>query len=95
MEELKAEDKGGCDALVISSIIHRADGGRSQITYGCEGNSLQPISDIEMLKTWVGIAHQLSKSTTLLDSDKLLPQMVFDLYKARILNARMDDSKGA
>lgn len=74
--ELKARNLGGCDAVIIHSIIYPADGSRSEVIIGHDGRTDTDLSDEEMFKSWAMLAHRLAQSTTLGDGRKMLAQFV-------------------
>lgn len=54
---------GGCDAILVHSILHQPDGGRSELTASLDGDTGKPLTDNELFKCLVTLAHQLSEST--------------------------------
>lgn len=63
-EYLQEHDLGGCDAIILHSIIYPPDGSRNEqmIAIDSEGKQLNPE---EVFKSFCGMAHSLSEDTRL------------------------------
>jgi hypothetical protein len=86
-EDIKREnDEGACDAIIIHSIIFPPDGSRSEVIYG-KGADGEPITDIEMFKSWTMMASRLAASKELDTDKKQLCGEVFEQIRMAILRA--------
>jgi len=79
--ELKARDLGGCDAVIIHSIIYPADGSRSEVIIGHDGRTDTDLSEDELFKSWAMLGHRLAQSTTLGIGRKALCEMVHEALR--------------
>ena len=86
-QQLAQLDRGGCDAVIIHSLIFPKDGSRSEMimTMGPDGEDL---SAEEMFKSWVGLAHTLSQAPDLSPEKRSLADQVFQMVRIAILAAR-------
>ena len=82
-EELKAQEMGGCDAVIVHSIVYPKDGSRSELIL-CSGADGKPLDDLEMFKSWVSMAHQLSQSKEIGGEPRELTKLVFEAVRAMI-----------
>jgi hypothetical protein len=79
--ELRAAGLGGCDALILVSVIFRADGSRSQQAVSIDGRSGGDLPPDEWFKSWVLLAHGLMNQTALTTGERDLCAMVFEAIR--------------
>lgn len=91
-EELDADDAGGCDAVIVHSLIYPPDGSRSEMLLSRDGRTGEELSDIEVFKSWVMTAHALMDSESLDRQARDLAQTVFSSVQQRILASRRSDA---
>src|SRR4051812_21388254 len=66
-EDLQREGRGGCDALIVHSIIRPADGSYSLASLSIDGDHGGEVTIDEVFKVWTMLA------STLADCDALTP----------------------
>ena len=86
-EELLEKELGGCDAVIVHSIILPGDGSRSEVIGSC-GSDGKPLSDHELWKSWVSMAWSLHQSETLSGPKKTMCDMVFKTVQAAVMSGR-------
>lgn len=86
-EELQARDEGGCDAIIVHSLIFGEDGSRSQATASMDGRTGKPLPALELFKTWALLAHDLSLRPDLSAPQNALCTSVHLLLKAAVSGA--------
>ncbi len=52
-------DLGGCDAVVLCSILYPEEGGCSVLAVSLDGRTGEPLSTLEVFKVWGMLAHTL------------------------------------
>ena len=89
-EELKNGDFGGCDAIIIHSLIYPEDGSRSEIIFTADGKG-SALPSLEVFKSWVMLASHLANAEDLSAEKKELCSMIFETVRGAILSARKAD----
>jgi hypothetical protein len=82
--------RGGCDAVIIHSLLYPRDGSRSELILSSDGNGKE-ISDEEMFKSWISMAKRLSESETLHPGKRNMADVVFNMIRDLILMEREKD----
>lgn len=59
-DELKKSDEGGCDGVIIHSILFPEDGSRDEMLASC-GPDGKPLSGTELFKSWVAMAYAITQ----------------------------------
>ncbi len=79
---------GACDAILLVSILHTAEGGVSYAFVGADGKEKRDLTPTEMFKIWAVLAHELSEMPDLGEGRKQLASMVHETIKTAIMDAR-------
>lgn len=87
-EELRAADLGGCDALIVHSIIFTDDGGLSYQLVTHDGRTDDDLGVDEVFKAWMFMAKRLADDPTLGEGRRALARLVFEEVRTAILRAR-------
>lgn len=90
--QLQDADCGGCDDIIIHSILHNDDGSRNEAIISARGKDGKQLSVDELFKSWVTMAHMLSKDETLGRGRRDLALFIRDIVRCAI---RGDDSNGS
>lgn len=80
-DELRDADLGGCDAIIIHSILFRADGSRSEAIVTKDGRTGDELPVDELFKSWAMLAHGLSQDKDLGEGRRLLAEMVHEILR--------------
>lgn len=83
-EELLEEKLGGCDAIILHSILFRDDGGRSEARLSLDGRTGEDLSADELFKSWTAMAGDLALDERLGESRRVLAGMVFEVMRTVI-----------
>lgn len=59
VEEVEAQNKGACDAMLIVSIVYREDGTPSIQMHPLDGRTDSPLCKEDVFRVWVELAHRL------------------------------------
>ena len=87
-KQLEKDDSGGCDSIIIHSIMGGGKGeGRSEIIISLDGKTNCSVDDIELFKSWIMTAKTLSESDTLSPNRKKFALDVFEAYQKAHLSA--------
>lgn len=89
-KENAGESNGMCDAIIVTSIIHPADGSLSMKIYGIDGRTKEMLADDEFFKYWALLAKNLAESKTLGPNKRALAEGVHEAVKTAVLRARDD-----
>lgn len=86
---LRKEELGGCDSIILHSILHREDGSRSEVIVDRDGYG-KPLSGEEMWKSWVMLAHSIKELTDFKEGTnrQLICEYIFEMHRHIILTAR-------
>ena len=84
------EGLGGCDAVVVFSLILPEDGSRSEMIASLDGRTGEPLDDGELFKCLIGLAHRLSESETLGRGRRGFATAIFKEARRAILAARKE-----
>ena len=76
-EFLKEHEFGGCDDIILISIVKTLEGDTSTAFLSMRGSDGNPLPDDEIFKAWVLMAKNLSESKTLSMATKLLCKTIF------------------
>lgn len=77
-DQIKAENKGGTDALFLISMLYPEDGSFSMSFFSKDGrNGGQALPDTEMFKAWLLMGHKLSEREGLDDFRRGLASFPF------------------
>ena len=90
-ETVRVNDWGACDALLLVSVIHGADGSVSYAFPSSDGDAGKELSDDEKFKIWAVMAHQLSESKTLGNGRRSLCNVIHETIKNVITGDDPDD----
>ena len=78
-EEIKEADRGGADAIILTSILYPEDGSLSVYFQSFDGrNEGKDLEDKELFKVWALLANRLGRSETLTGKKQQLAQFVHD-----------------
>jgi len=83
--ELRKNDLGGCDAIIIHSILFLEDGSRDQIIISSNEED-DSLSSLELWKSWVMMAAKLLERKDLSTGKRIICKKVFDAAKKDILD---------
>jgi len=85
-EELRAQKRGGCDALMLmASIITPPDGSLSVQFFSMDGRTGEELPDSEWFKIWSMMSKRLAESKTLGEGRKLLAEAVWKTIRDAVL----------
>lgn len=86
----KAElgERGGCDKLILISIMESETGGRSEALIGIDGLAGTNISDIDLFKSWVGLAYQLMTAEGITEEARAVAAEAFRTVQLQVLDGR-------
>jgi len=79
--------RGGCDAIILHSLIYPGDGSRSEAILSLDGEGKE-LTGEEIFKSWVALAHTLSQAEDLGLVKRALAYQVFEAVRDAILEAR-------
>lgn len=81
-------DDGGCDKLILISIMDSPVGGRSEMVFGKDGITGDTIDDTELFKSWVMLANRLKDSEDLSPGGREVARLAFETVKREVLMKR-------
>lgn len=76
-----SKEGGGCDAVLLASLIYPEDGSFSCLFVGKDGRTGSNLQDVEWFKVWTLLASRLARSETLGPGHRQLAQACFDLVR--------------
>ncbi len=87
--EVKSDpERGGCDAVLIGSLLFNFGGSSSTCFISRDGRTSEPINSRELWKTWTLLAHQLAEDSTLDAGRQRLCADVFEVVRQAVLSHR-------
>ena len=81
------KDSGACTAVIIGSLLYPPDGSYSAAFFTRDGRTDSELSDDELWKAWMMLAHRLAESGTLSEPKKALCRDVFEIIADAIRDA--------
>lgn len=69
-EEIREKKRGGCDAVVLHSILFQEDGGRSEVIVSMDGRTGEQLPAVELFKSWAMMTFTLSKDERLSEAKR-------------------------
>ncbi len=88
--QLEKANLGGCDGIIVHSIILPEDGSRSEMIFSMASGGGQ-LSDDELFKSWVSMAYQLSQSKELGEGRRRLCESAFTIVQEAVVKIRLED----
>lgn len=92
-DQVRAQNEGACDAVVIFSLIYPADGSFSSLLLSKDGRTGEELTDKELWKVWSMFARRLADSKTLDPARKAIAAIAFDDVREMILRVRDEERK--
>jgi hypothetical protein len=80
VEELEAADAGGCDAIIVHSIIFPINGSRSETIYSLDGKTKDELPPMELFKSWLLMAKSMAKDEKLPRAHQQFCQATFESF---------------
>jgi hypothetical protein len=59
-DEIMEGDRGGCDAIILHSILFPEDGSYSHVLISLDGRTGRPLDSMEIFKAWTMMAHEIA-----------------------------------
>lgn len=87
-EELLEKNLGGCDAIVVISVVRPSDGSLSTVIASLDGNTSEEMPGDELFKAWIMMAKKLSESKTLGPNKKLFATQTFETIREIIMSKK-------
>jgi len=81
VEDVKASDMGGCDSILMISVIYPDNGSLSVQMYGEDGRTGEMMNDHEMFKVFSMMAARLAQSPELDEGRKFIVESTMDLTR--------------
>lgn len=89
-EQIEKVGRGGCDAVVILSMLYPDDGSFSLAVVSLDGRTGEQIEDKELFKAWWLLASRLGESETLDPVRRMLAKTSFELIREFFLDVAKD-----
>ena len=83
-DEILETGSGGCDAVIVHSILYPEDGSYGHMLISKDGKTREPLSGNELWKAWLMMASTLSEDEDVPESKRELCKNVVDLVRARM-----------
>jgi hypothetical protein len=83
----RGDDRGGCDAAILISIVYPQAGGVSHLIVSRDGRTGKPLADVELFKAWSMMAAELSRGQ-LSDELQHICREAFDKIRRVVLRDR-------
>lgn len=87
-EELLATDRGGCDAVLLASIVYPPDGSLSILIHALDGRTKVSMTDKEIFKCWALMAKRLAASKTLDDGRREFAALTWEAFIKGLAGAK-------
>lgn len=84
-EELLAEGFGGCDAVIMHSLLFPPDGSLRVMTVSCDGRTGEDLDVNQLFKAWFLLAKQLSERKDLSPQKREFANMVYEMIRQAIV----------
>lgn len=82
------KDRGGCDAVILVSIMHSPTGSSSCMIASRDGRTKRQISRAELFKAWAMLADTLASEPGLDDERKAICSDAFEKIRRIVLRDR-------
>ena len=79
-DDINSSEFGGCDAMIIHSLMFPEDGSRGEIIFGI-GQYGKDLENIEFFKSWSGMAKNISEMTDIPMWQRMMATRVFQDVK--------------
>jgi len=79
---------GGCDSIIVHSIVYPADGSRSEVIIDFDGYG-EPLSADELFKSFGSLAQKLYLDDRLSTVKRAICENFFQLQRIAVLSARL------
>lgn len=91
--EIKKNNLGGTDALIVISMVFSEDGSYSQMINSFDGrNDEMPVSDNDLFKVWILLAKRLGESQTLPTMKRAQANDTFESFQKIIASVKKIES---
>ena len=87
-DEIMAMGRGGCDAMILLSMLYPADGSFSLLVVSKDGRTGDEVTDAEIFKCWAMLAKRLADSSTLSPNKRELARTLWEVWREAVLGAR-------